>query len=66
MKAAVIIKGEKGGAMQVQEVRIPKPRPEELLVEVKASGVNRADIFRVQGTYVTSSSGTSEEQLEIV
>ncbi len=66
MKAAVIIKGEKGGTMEVQDVPIPQPRPEELLIEVKASGLNRADIFRVQGTYVTTSSTTVNDRLEIV
>jgi NADPH:quinone reductase len=66
MKAAVIIKGEKGGTMIIQEVPIPKIRPEELLIEVKASGLNRADIFRVQGTYVTTSSTTAGERPEIV
>jgi NADPH2:quinone reductase len=66
MKAAVIIKGEKGGTMSVQEVPVPKIRPEELLIEIKASGLNRADIFRVQGTYVTTSSATTDERPEIV
>ncbi len=66
MKAAVIIKGEKGGMMALQEVPMPKPRPEELLVEVKASGINRADIFRIQGTYRTLSSAADEKRLEIV
>ncbi len=66
MKAAVIIKGDQGGTMALQEVPMPKPRPEELLFEVKASGINRADIFRIQGTYVTLSSPANEKQLEIV
>jgi NADPH:quinone reductase len=66
MKAAVIIKGEKGGTMAVMDVPVPKLRPEELLIEVKASGINRADIFRVQGTYVTTASSTADGRLEIV
>jgi NADPH:quinone reductase len=66
MKAAVIIKGEQGGTMALREVPIPKPRPEEILIEVKAAGINRADIFRVQGTYVTASSAADENRMEIV
>lgn len=52
--------------MALQDVPMPKPRPEELLFEVKASGINRADIFRIQGNYVTLSSPANEKQLEIV
>jgi NADPH2:quinone reductase len=66
MKAAVIIKGEQGGTMALQEVPNPTPRPEEILIEVKAAGINRADIFRVQGTYGKASSTADENRMEIV
>lgn len=66
MKAVVIIRKEQGGAMALQEVPIPKPRPEELLIEVKAAALNRADLFRVQGTYVTTGSTPAEGLPEII
>lgn len=66
MKAAVIIRGEQGGTMALQDVPIPTPRPEELLIEVKAAALNRADLFRVQGTYITTGSTTAEGLPEIV
>lgn len=52
MKAMVIVRGEEGGKMELQDTPIPKPRPEELLIKVKAAALNRADLFRVQGTYL--------------
>jgi len=54
MKAIVIIRGEQGGTMSLQDVPTPKPRPKELLIEVKATALNRADLFRVKGTYITT------------
>jgi NADPH:quinone reductase len=66
MKAAVIIRKEQGGIMEMQQVPTPKPRSEEVLIEVKASALNRADLFRVQGTYVTQSSTKAGERPEIV
>jgi putative PIG3 family NAD(P)H quinone oxidoreductase len=65
MKAAVIIKGEKGRFMAIREVPKPEPRGEELLIQVKASALNRADIFRVQGTYPAPGS-PGEGHIEIV
>jgi NADPH2:quinone reductase len=64
MKAIVIIRGEQGGAIALQDVPTPKPRPEELLVKVKAAALNRADLFRVQGTYKTTA--PKQGLLEIV
>ncbi|MEW6185659.1 MAG: NAD(P)H-quinone oxidoreductase [Thermodesulfobacteriota bacterium] len=65
MKAAVIINGEKGRRMAVQSVTQPKPGADEVLIQVKASALNRADIFRIQGTYPFPGS-SREGQLEIV
>lgn len=66
MKAAVIINDEQGRKMAVREVPVPQPRPEELLVEVKAAGINRADIFRIRGTYKTFASPVNQSGLETV
>lgn len=66
MKAVVIIRKEQGGTMALQEIPIPKPRPEELLIQVKAAALNRADLFRVQGTYVMTGSTKTEGRPEIV
>ncbi|MGA3085999.1 MAG: NAD(P)H-quinone oxidoreductase [Thermodesulfobacteriota bacterium] len=65
MKAIVIISGEQGGTIALQDVPTPKPRPQDLLIEVKAAALNRADIFRVQGTYKTTAT-PKENLLEIV
>ena len=65
MKAIVIIRGEQGGTMTLQDVPTPKLRPEELLIEVKATALNRADLFRVKGTYKTTAA-TAESLPEIV
>lgn len=51
MKAVVM--REPGGpdVLEVREVPRPEPGPGELLVEVAASGVNRADVLQRQGLY---------------
>lgn len=51
MKAMVIVKDKQGGRMELQDAPIPKPRPDEILIKVRAAAVNRADLFRVQGAY---------------
>ncbi len=42
-----------GGAevLRLEEVPDPRPSPEQLLVRVRAGGVNRADILQRQGSY---------------
>jgi putative PIG3 family NAD(P)H quinone oxidoreductase len=51
MRAVVI--DEPGGpeAMQVREVPDPQPKPNEVLVRVAATAVNRADLLQRQGNY---------------
>lgn len=51
MRAAVIT--EPGGpeVLRVQDVPEPKPGPEDVLVEVKATALNRADTMQRQGGY---------------
>jgi NADPH2:quinone reductase len=45
MKAAVL--AEKG--LEIREVPRPEPRPNEILVRVRASGLNRADLLMASG-----------------
>jgi NADPH2:quinone reductase len=48
MKAVVVVPGQDGPTLAVQSVREPQPGPADLLVAVKAAGVNRADLRRSQ------------------
>jgi NADPH2:quinone reductase len=41
MKAAVV---KEGGGVEIRDVPQPKPKPNELLVRVRAAGLNRADL----------------------
>ena len=36
-------------AVEVQEVKQPEPKPNEVLVQVKACGLNRADLMVASG-----------------
>lgn len=51
MKAMVIIHGEEGAEFQLCDVPQPLPGPDELLVRVKATALNRADLYMLRGTY---------------
>jgi putative PIG3 family NAD(P)H quinone oxidoreductase len=49
---AVVVTGQSGAhALRVEEVPAPVPGPGELLVEVVAAGVNRADLLQAAGQY---------------
>jgi NADPH:quinone reductase len=50
---AVIVEGGKGAAeaLKAAEVPTPKPGPGEVLIRVKAAGVNRPDIIQRMGLY---------------
>ena len=50
---AVIVEGGKGAAeaLKAAEVPTPKPGPGEVLIRVKAAGVNRPDIVQRMGLY---------------
>jgi putative PIG3 family NAD(P)H quinone oxidoreductase len=50
---AIAVKGGKGPAEALEAVRIPRPTPAEgqILIAVKAAGVNRPDIVQRQGFY---------------
>ncbi len=51
MKAAIVVEKDSVRHLTVQDVPTPIPTEEGLMIQVKAAGVNRADIFRVKGTY---------------
>jgi NADPH2:quinone reductase len=49
---AVVIEG-KGGpeVLQLRNVPVPRPGPDEVLIKVAAAGVNRPDVLQRQGNY---------------
>jgi NADPH:quinone reductase-like Zn-dependent oxidoreductase len=52
MKAIRIHKfGPTAEVLQYEEVPIPEPRPNELLIKVEAASLNRADLGLTKGTY---------------
>ena len=51
MKAIIITQSGGPEVLQVQDRPDPQPTGDEVLIEVKASGLNRADIIQRQGNY---------------
>ena len=51
MKGMVIVPGEKGGTLEWRDVPDLEPGSEQLLMRVRAAGLNRADIFQLKGIY---------------
>ncbi len=51
MRAVVITKGGGPEVLQLREVPAPQPAAGEILVRVRAAGVNRADILQRMGQY---------------
>ncbi len=51
MKAIIVEKPGDESALKLAEVPDPKIKPDELLIRVRAAGVNRADILQRQGFY---------------
>jgi putative PIG3 family NAD(P)H quinone oxidoreductase len=51
MKAVVVEKPGDENALKIAEVPEPSIKPEEILIRVRAAGVNRADILQRQGFY---------------
>jgi len=53
MMQAITIRGGKGGAdaLELQSVPVPEPEPGQVLVRVRAAGVNRPDLLQRAGRY---------------
>jgi NADPH2:quinone reductase len=48
---AIAIEGGKGGPLVPTEIAVPTPGPGQVLIKVKAAGVNRADLLQVLGRH---------------
>ena len=57
MKAIVIIASVDGGTLEYRDAPEPTPRPGELLVRVRATGLNRADLAQRRGAYPRPATG---------
>lgn len=51
MKAAVITSFGDASVLQIEDRPEPKPRAQEILIRVRAAGLNRADLLQRQGKY---------------
>ena len=61
MKAMVIVPNPagKGGTLEWRDAPDPQPQPGQLLIRVKASALNRADLYQRLGAYPTAMSGSA-------
>ena len=57
MQAIVIMSSADGGTLECRDVPEPTPRPGELLVRVRATGLNRADLAQRRGAYPRPATG---------
>ena len=51
MKAVIVEKPGDENALKIGEVPEPAIKPDEILIRVRAAGVNRADLMQRQGFY---------------
>jgi NADPH2:quinone reductase len=51
MRAIVIIPDEQSGTLALRDVPDPTPGPQDLLIQVKATALNRADLAQRRGRY---------------
>ena len=66
MKAVIIKKyGDLGGSILKTGIEIPRPSQHEVLIKVKAAGVNRPDILQRQGLYKVPSDASPIMGLEV-
>ena len=66
MKAVIIKKyGDLGGSILQTGIEIPRPSQHEVLIKVKAAGVNRPDILQRQGLYKVPSDASPIMGLEV-
>lgn len=60
MKAIIITQPGPAEVLQIQEYATPSPGAEEILIRVKAAGLNRADVSQREGKY-PAPAGTVQE-----
>jgi putative PIG3 family NAD(P)H quinone oxidoreductase len=48
-----MVPGKEEGALELRDVPVPEPGPGELLLRVKATALNRADLYQLKGLYQT-------------
>ncbi|WP_104104869.1 NAD(P)H-quinone oxidoreductase [Arthrobacter sp. 08Y14] len=65
MRAIVINSPGGPEALQVQEVPAPVPGPGEVLIDVAAAGLNRADVLQRQGHYPVPAGSSEYPGLEV-
>src|SRR5262249_36353163 len=51
MKAVIISRAGGPEVLEIREIEKPSPAPDQILVRVKASALNRADLLQRQGHY---------------
>ncbi|MVN22464.1 NAD(P)H-quinone oxidoreductase [Mucilaginibacter arboris] len=51
MKAIIITKPGAPEVLKIKEREKPQPKPNEVLIRIKAAGVNRPDVFQRKGNY---------------
>lgn len=62
MKAIVITKSGGSEVLKLQDYPTPEISGDEVLIEVKAAGLNRSDVFQREGNY-PAPEGASDEIL---
>ena len=67
MMTAIAIRGGKGGAEALHAVLMPRPLPKagEVLIRVRAAGVNRPDILQREGHYAPPPGASQTMGLEV-
>lgn len=60
MKAIVITQPGAPDVLKLQDYATPEVKADEILIEVKAAGLNRSDIFQREGNYPAPSGASSE------
>jgi NADPH:quinone reductase len=60
MKAIVITQPGTPDVLKLQDYPTPEVKADEILIEVKAAGLNRSDIFQREGNYPAPSGASSE------
>ncbi|WP_341395437.1 NAD(P)H-quinone oxidoreductase [Arthrobacter sp. G119Y2] len=65
MRAVVITTPGGPDALQVQDVPAPVPGPGEVLIDVAAAGLNRADVLQRQGHYPVPAGASEYPGLEV-